>query len=213
MADANLAATRRALHAVAELVVAGPQYRRSGTIRMRVVPGGFGSVRDPDVRVEGAHLVAGNRRVPMAATTIGDLAAAAGVDAGAPEGLYSEGSGAPPADAVDVDAAPAAYLAACLAIGDAALRRLAPTETPVLWPEHFDLGVVLDDVNYGVSLGDSFFPDPHAYMGPWRRRTGPFWTAPFGAAEPLRRLDAVDALAAFLTEGAERARLDPPDSD
>ena len=54
MVDADVSAARQALHGVAELVVAGPQYRQSGTIRMRVVPGGFGSIAEPDVRVDGA---------------------------------------------------------------------------------------------------------------------------------------------------------------
>lgn len=36
---ADLRTARRSLHGVAELVLAGPQYRRSGTIRLRVSPG------------------------------------------------------------------------------------------------------------------------------------------------------------------------------
>ena len=39
-------------------------------------------------------------------------------------------------------------------------RRLLRTPNPVLWPEHFDLGVTLDEVNYGVSLGDEFHAAP-----------------------------------------------------
>ena len=34
-----LVATRRSLHGVAELVIAGPQHRATGTIRLRVTPG------------------------------------------------------------------------------------------------------------------------------------------------------------------------------
>jgi hypothetical protein len=37
----TLVLTRQSLHGVAELVLAGPQYRQSGTIRLRAVPGGF----------------------------------------------------------------------------------------------------------------------------------------------------------------------------
>jgi hypothetical protein len=44
---AGLAATRRSLHGVAELVMAGPQFRRSRSIQLRVVPGGFGTVAEP----------------------------------------------------------------------------------------------------------------------------------------------------------------------
>jgi hypothetical protein len=68
----------------------------------------------------------------------------------------------------------------------------------VLWPEHFDLGVTLDEVNYGVSLGDGYLAEPYAYVGPWQPRTGPFWNAPFGAARPLRDVPDV---AGFFAEG------------
>ncbi len=210
MVDTDLTATRQALHGVAELVVAGPQYRQSGTIRMRVVPGGFASIAQPDVRVDGAYLVADGVRVPLVNTTLADLATAAGVHVGAPTGLYDDGSGADPGDEIDVDASAAAYLADCLALGDAALRRVEPAETPVLWPEHFDLGITADEINYGVSLGDSWLGEPYAYVAPWHPRSGEFWTtAPFGAAVPLRERGDVDSLAAFFAEGSERARVDP----
>jgi hypothetical protein len=207
--DTDLTVTRRALHGIAELVVAGPQYRQSGTIRLQVRPGGFGTIAEPDVRVDGAHLVAGGVRVPLAGTTIADLATAAGVHVGAPVGLYADGSGADPSDEIDVDAEVATYLAGCLALGDAALRQLDPNETPVLWPEHFDLGITANETNFGISLGDSWLDQPYAYVAPWQSRAGAFWTAPFGAAVPLRDVRDVDALIAFLAEGAERARLDP----
>jgi hypothetical protein len=80
----------------------------------------------------------------------------------------------------------------------------------VLWPEHFDLGITADEINYGVSLGDSWLGEPYAYVAPWQPRSGKFWTtAPFGAAVPLRERGDVDSVAAFFAEGAERARLDP----
>jgi hypothetical protein len=65
-----LTATRRSLHAVAEQLLAGPQYRDSGTIRLRVAPGGFAQVKGSD-RVEGADLVVGSRRVPLSGTIAG----------------------------------------------------------------------------------------------------------------------------------------------
>jgi hypothetical protein len=37
-----LSATRRSLHAVAEQLLAGPQHREQGTIRLRVSPPGSG---------------------------------------------------------------------------------------------------------------------------------------------------------------------------
>jgi hypothetical protein len=202
---ANLATTRQSLHAVAELILAGPQYRRSGTIRLRVLPGGFGTISEPDLRVAGDHLVAGDQRLALRDTSYRSLGAAAGVQPGAPVGLYQEGCEIELDETVRLDAGMAGYLAGCFALGDAALRELAPRVSPVLWPEHFDLGVALDDVNYGISPGDGFLAEPYAYIGPWQVPDGEFWNAPFGAARPLAEFAGLAELVAFLTEGRDRA--------
>jgi hypothetical protein len=198
----ELTATRRSLHAVAELLMAGPQYRRSGTIRLRITPEGFATIALPGLRVEGHELVTESERLPLDGAAVRDLGAATGEAAGAPEGLYSDGSGFSPDDTLSVDAAAAEHLEAGFARGDEALRRLAPGETPVLWPEHFDLGVTVGKVNYGVSAGDGYLGVPYAYVGPWELRSGDFWNAPFGAARPLSELDDVTA---FFAEGRDRA--------
>jgi hypothetical protein len=202
MSDASYAESRQALHAVAELVLAGPQYRASGTIRLRVTPGGFGTIAEADLRVEGADLVADDSRVPIDGSTPARLAALAGVDAGAPEGLYDDGSGAGPHDVLRLDPRAVAELADAFAAGDAALRRFAPDQSPVLWPEHFDLAVSVDEVNYGVSPGDRTIGVPYAYVGPWTPRTGEFWNQPFGAAAPVADLPD---LAAFFAAGRAAA--------
>lgn len=191
-------ATRRALHGVAELVIAGPQYRSSGTIRLAVTPGGFGGVAG-GLRVEGSDLVGPGGRWPLAGTCR-ELAAAAGVEPGAP-GLYSGGSGADLDDTIEVDPAAAALLAGWLARGDAALRAFAPDVEPVLWPEHFDVAITLSEVNYGVSPGDAGHGGPYAYVGPWTPRTGEFWNAPFGALRPAADLPDADAVRAFFDRG------------
>ncbi|GAA4580203.1 hypothetical protein GCM10023194_07910 [Planotetraspora phitsanulokensis] len=206
---AGLTRTRQALHGVAELIMAGPQYRTSGTIRLRVVAGGFATVSTPDLRVDGDSLITETGdMLPLHGVTYASLAEAAGVEAGAPEGLYQDGSGADPGQSVNVEADAAAYLTHCLARGDTELRRLASAAgqemAPVLWPEHFDLAITLDEVNYGVSLGDSAIDEPYAYVGPWRPREGDFWNMPFGAARPLGDLAETGALAAFLEEGRRR---------
>jgi hypothetical protein len=206
----TLTATRRTLHGVAELVLAGPEHRRTGEIALHVTSDGFRTVAEPDLRVAGDRLVAGDREIPLHGTTFRALAEAAGVDVGAPVGLYHTGSGATADDPVEVDPAAAAYLASCLALGDAAMRAFAPGEQPILWPEHFDVGITVDEVNYGVSPGDSNVAKPYAYVGPWQRRTGPFWTESFGAVRLVRDLGGVDDLVAFFVEGRERARQDPP---
>ena len=51
MDEHAVTATRRSLHAVAERLLAGPQYREHGEIRLRVTPGGFGQFAGP-LRVE-----------------------------------------------------------------------------------------------------------------------------------------------------------------
>ncbi|GAA1517444.1 hypothetical protein GCM10009677_58470 [Sphaerisporangium rubeum] len=195
-------ATRKALHAVAEVVMAGPQYRRSGTIRLRVTPGGFATVAEPALRVEGGVLVAGDSRTELDGRTLRELGEATGEGAWKPEGVYHDGSGASPDDAVRVDAEAAGVLAEALRRGDAALREFASGVTPVLWPEHFDLGITVDEVNYGVSLGDGYLGEPYAYVGPWQARDGEFWNAPFGAARPLSQ---VEDLRGFFEEGRRLA--------
>jgi len=149
---ASLAATRRSWHGVAELVMAGPQFRRSGSIKLRVLPGGFGTVAVPALRVDGAELVAGSRRLALAGVTYAGLAAAAGVEPRDLADVYQDGPGLAPGDPVDADPAAAGYLAACFASGDAALRAFAPGTEPVLWPEHFDVAIDLGEITYGVSL-------------------------------------------------------------
>ena len=199
-----LATTRRSLHAVAELVIAGPQHRTYGTIRLRVVPGGFAGVASA-LAVELGDLVWPGGRVATDGRTCGELAAAAGVDAGAPEGLYHDGCGVDVDEPLSVDDAAAGVLAAWYGAGDGALRTLAPGVEPVLWPEHFDLGLTVGEVNYGVSPGDGFHAGPYAYVGPWSLREGPFWNAPFGAFRPADELVDGAGLIAFF--GAARSQL------
>jgi hypothetical protein len=204
--DDDLVTTRRAWHGLAELVLAGPQYRTSATIRLRITPGGFATVAAPNLRVDGEHLVADEDvRIPLAGQTYAEVGRRAGVGAGRPDGLYAEGSGAHPEDVIELSGPAVARLAEAFARGDAALRALAPEQVPVLWPEHFDLAVSLDEVNYGVSPGDTYLAEPYAYVGPWRPRVGPFWNAPFGALRPLRELPDADAVLAFFTQGRTQA--------
>jgi len=194
----RLVSTRRALHGIAEAVLAGPQYRRHKDIRLRVTPGGFGTVTDPDLRVDGGELVAGELRIPIAGHSYASLAGAAGVEASVLQHeVYTEGPDVQLDATITLDPAAFRHLAHCFALGDAALRRLTPEVEPVLWPEHFDIGVTLDEVNYGVSPGDTWLAEPYAYIGPWKVPPGPFWNAPFGAAARMRDLPDADAVLAF----------------
>jgi len=200
--------TRRALHAVAEHVLAGPEYRISKRIALRVVPGGFATLLPPNLRVEGATLVGGDQRLPISGASPAELAHAVGVDGG-PPGIYRDGSGVELDELLDADAAAAAWIAECYRLGDAGLRALAPGEEPVLWPEHFDVGITVGEVNYGVSPGDGHHADPYAYVGPHQRRAGGFWNAPFGAVRSMRSLTSPDQMLAFFIEGRAAAAADP----
>ena len=192
--------TRQTLHGIAELVLAGPQYAQSQTIRLRVTPRGFGTVATPDLRVEELELVSPTTRRPLSGT-FASLSLAAGVEARAPREVYAEGSAVGPDDPVVVDADAVALLVGSLASGDAALRTFAPAQEPVLWPDHFDLSITVAEVNYGVSPGDAYLPEPYAYVGPWTPRKGEFWNAPFGATRALTEILDVAALVDFFETG------------
>src|SRR5689334_20905207 len=97
-----LTTTRRSLHGVAETLLAGPEHRAIGRIRLRVVPGGFSTLALTGpvsrIAVVGSTLVvhpaggAPQRTVPLEGT-FAEVAAAAGLAAGAPQGVYRDGSG------------------------------------------------------------------------------------------------------------------------
>lgn len=200
----NLTPTRTALHGIAELLLAGPLYAASGTIRLRVLPSGIATVAEPDLRLEGAVLVGPRGRHALSGT-YAEVGAAAGVTPRTLEDVYRDRAPVTPADLVAVDPADLATLTEALSIGDAALRTFDPGQEPVLWPEHLDVAISRDEVNFGVSPGDVSVPEPYAYVGPWTARTGDFWNQPFGAARPISGLGGADAVAAFFREGAARA--------
>ena len=204
-----LESTRTTLHGIAELVLAGPQYAESHEIRLRVTPGGFGTVVAPDLRIDHLDLVTPTTRLPLGGTFAG-LARAAGVDARSLRDVYAGGPDIDPDDPVVIDPDVVDVVLDTFARGDLALRRFAPDTEPVLWPEHFDLAITSAEVNYGVSAGDVHVGEPYAYVGPWSPRAGEFWNTAFGAARSLTELGDVDALVAFFHEGASRAVADSP---
>jgi len=208
--------TRLALHAVAEQIIAGHQWRALGTIRLTVRPYGFSSRDLPTpphrLAVDGTDLVVGDHRLALAGS-LGALAAAAGVACRGPEGVYPLALTLGPDDELRVDAEAAGEMSRAWVLGDSVLRAFGSLHhrgglEPVLWPEHLDVAVSLDEVNYGVSPGDEAIPEPYAYVGPHRRRAGEFWNAPFGASLPMSETSAA-ALRSFFEEGRTRARTDP----
>ena len=205
------ARTRHSLHGVAECILSGPQLLASGTVRLRVLQGGFATVADPLVRVSGTDLVAADgRRVPLQGR-LSDVAAQAGLTAVVPD-LYDDHAEVGPGDDVAVEPREAARLSSWLARGEKALTLVAPASQRVLWPEHFDLAVTVEEVNLGVSPGDAHHPEPYAYVGPWdaddllRADDHPYWNATFGATLDARAAVDADAIARFFRAGLVRVR-------
>jgi hypothetical protein len=137
----------------------------------------------------------------VAGLSYADIAAALGVVAREPVGLYADGSGVRPDETVDLDPAAVAAITGAFAASDEALRRFAPGEEPILWPEHFDVGVTVGEVNYGLAPGDDHVGEPYAYVGPHTPRSGEFWNMPFGAARTVRELGDPAAIVAFYETG------------
>lgn len=210
MTTSSYADTRRQLRWVAESLIAGPQYRAAGTIRLAVRPDGFAGVAIP-LAVHGTDLVSRNGSVALRGP-VAAIAEAAGVVPGPPDGVYRLDDPLPDSAELDLDPAAADWLYRSLYAGGHALKRVLPQQGPTLWPEHFDVAAVEDEVNYGVSPGDDMHPTPYAYVGPWRPRTGPFWNAPFGALLPLEPGHDVDTLTERIAEFfvAGRAELGRP---
>lgn len=107
----------------------------------------------------------------------------------------------------DPAAGDAALIEEWFARGDAGLRSFAPDVEPVIWPEHFDLAITLDEVNHGISPGDAVHPLPYAHVGPWTPREGAFWNVPFCALQPAGDLPDAHAVAAFFAKGRPHCEL------
>jgi hypothetical protein len=214
---ATLEATRDSLHAVAEHVLAAAQARAGAGIRLRHIPGGFetlvGLPEGEKIAVVGNRLVlrrpSGDRESEL--TTLRAAAEFVGVEPGLPAGIYAAATPLDLDATLGVDADAAEQLAGWFGLADEALRgfgrRFTGEESqPVLWPEHFDIGITLDAVNYGASPGDQHVPGPYLYVGP---HSGPpvrdeFWNASFGAVRERPDIRTVDDAVAFFAAGHAR---------
>jgi hypothetical protein len=200
----DLSTTRRALHAVAELLIAGPQYEAAGDIRLAARPGGFGGWVGPTPAVSGTDLITTTDRFPLGGS-VNELARRAGITPRALRDVYTGGPDFSLDETTDVTPGAAEVLLRAFTDGDTALRLLDPGQAPTLWPEHFDIGISVAEVNYGVSPGDTAIGEPYAYVGPWQVPTGSFWNQTFGAARPLSELSSPQAILEFLLEGRHAA--------
>jgi hypothetical protein len=213
----TFAATREALHRVAEQIVAAAR-KPHNEIALTPTPGGFGTPpfefqgRVVQVRVDGAHLVVSEdgqeRRGPL--TTLADAARFVGI------GLFFDGA---PDDTtpLEVDPEAAAALAELYSFAAAALEqarsRAAIGDEPsavILWPEHFDVAFEAGSdagggrATYGVSPGDEDHPEPYLYVAPWHEQPRSdtwnahgFAGAELAYADLLAAADPYTAAAAF----------------
>jgi hypothetical protein len=208
-----LVRTRLALHGAAEMLVAGPQYRRTGKIGLRIQDGGFASTREPVVAVLGRQLVVAGRSFPLEGT-YRDVADAAGLTGAGPlRDVYTGSPSFSLDDEIAIDPHSQDKIAAAYELGNAALSTLVAGQAPILWPEHFDVAVSIDSVNYGVSPGDAGIPAPYAYVGPYVARRGDFWNAAFGSARLMNTFADLDALLGYFRDGQRHAQADPPASE
>lgn len=211
-----LVSTRSALHSLAEHLLAGDLWRRTGKVGLRRTPGGFGqpeTVVDGSrrrVRIDGTRLVVldgdterwAELSTPVAAATF------AGTKLGAPTDAFAPATVLDAEGRLAIDPAAAATLAQWFELVDVALEEvrrrhadLQPT-IPQLWPEHFDLGFSMAEVNFGGSPGDVEHGEPYLYVGPWKPLDGPGWNEPWGMSLPATAVsdpsDAVDFFVAGL---------------
>jgi hypothetical protein len=218
---ATFAATRDALHRVAEEIVA-PARKPHNEIALSVTPGGFGTPpfehggRTLQVRVEGAELVVSTDETETRSAITSIVAAAAVVG----ESLLPDGL---PEDASDLGVDPEAatrlgefyeLAAEALATFTDSLPHDSDASSTNLWPEHFDVafeaGSEADGkrANYGASPGDEHHDEPYLYVGPWGGEVeGELWNASgFTGAELgyAELLDVEDPAALALTFFRER---------
>ena len=217
----TLPPTVPALHALAEHVLGAGLYRATGKIGLRAAAGGFAT---PDraaaamggrwiVVVDELRIVAPDGTCTAAPiTTLRAAGVFFGMEPGMPATVYAPVTPKELDAPLRVDPATATEIGDWLALGQEALTRFGaahPDDGPTaiqLWPEHFDLGSTLGEVNFGFSPGDEGIPQPYAYIGPWRAEEGPFWNQPFGAARTTAELATVDDVLAFFEEGRSLVR-------
>ena len=126
--DATYVDTRRQLRGVAESLIAGPQYRASGTIRLAVRPNGFTGVSIP-IAVHGIELVLRHGSVALD----GPLSEiAAGLDSGPPDGVYDIVDPLPADAVLDLDAAAAEWIYRSHYAGGHAIKNVLPEQRTVL---------------------------------------------------------------------------------
>lgn len=168
---AGFAATRLALHRLAEGTIAPARAAANGKIGLRWTLGGFGTPffgADEQLRVEHGAVVHQRGARATRAAPADDIDPTAG-------SLLGEYYG---------------FATSVLEALRAANGEHAPSRVQ-LWPGHFDLSLEIGSAEegrragYGASPGDDQHADPYLYVVPWSARpSGPRWQAQgFAGAE------------------------------
>jgi hypothetical protein len=215
----RFATTREALRALACYAIAPARKARTGRIGLRPTGDGFGTPPFDDgtrIVVHGDQLLdESSRQIPI--TTLRAAADALQVALSPDPGVGHDLPPFTPDVPLAVDATASRWLGAWYAFGARHLDRLrvgraaAPVSEAQLWPEHFDLAVVVDidgeHVNVGFSPGDAAFAEPYVYVGPHDTAglAGDYWNASFGAvlrhAELGAASDPDDVTSTFIDTG------------
>ena len=204
--------TRTAAHSIAEHVLAPARYAIDGKIRLRPLPHGFCvpavGAASRSISIVGDQIVVTDATGEASATirTLRQLADLVDVELGTPT-AFTPTQPLQPDAALVVDPISMAVIGEWFEFADAALRALAASigadVEPVLWPEHFDLGISHGGVNFGASLGDGAVPEPYLYVGPHDMTglSGGFWNVGFGSAITHAEIASVDEALSYFTQG------------
>jgi len=207
--------TRDALHMVACYVVAPARKARTGRIGLRPTGDGFGTPPFDDgsrVVVRGDRL-ATEPGAEAAITTLRAGASFLGIELTSDPGVGSDLPPFQPDRDLDVDVDASLALGQWYSMGQSVLdqlpghlgERAAAMSEAQLWPEHFDLAVVVESaagrkVNVGFSPGDTYVYEPYVYVGP-QDFEGPddgYWNARFGAFLMYSAMDEREQAASAL---------------
>jgi hypothetical protein len=215
--------TRESLHRVGEHVLAAARYAAIRRIGLQVVDGGFSTGpfggEGTVVSVHGDRLVVedvvGQRSARL--TTLREAAELARIRPGAPAEVYRPATDGDPDRPLDFDVEQATritdwYRTVARALSDFTASLVDSADAAAqqtLWPEHFDVAIRVDGVNYGGLAGDDAIAEPYVYVGPdvggLAGTDDPFWNQPFGAVRTWTDVDSAADIAAFFSEGRHRA--------
>ena len=225
----TFAQTRDALRALACYVISPARRARTGRIGLRAYEGGIATPPFDDgtrIWLRGDELRSSTGAVARV-TTVAAAGAFLGIQPSPDPGVGKDLPAFDPDASLDIDAEASLILGGWYAFAQRTLDRLAAglaegnaVSEAQLWPEHFDLAVVVSlaasgadqKVNVGFSPGDTFHRDPYGYVGPHEvaglDRDGGYWNAPFGAVVGYATLaqapDPEHAASGFINEGLSR---------